>query len=196
MVFAIYIIIFLQQMMLWCFHHPSSSVRKASVVHTCEISTSTSIKKMSVHTRELSTRKWKVPVLKVDWWQQQFTYACFTNVHTGETKEISTSTRERKIFLFLVLVLVLISQVWTRLMGLHCNLVNSRFKFFVDHCELFKAGWPHKSSASYAVFELFELYLTGFYNNYSSTFRWKTLTLWLTKIKRNKTRSLHLRPLL
>ena len=31
-------------------------------------------------------------------------YACFTNDHTGETNEISTSTRERKRFLILKLV--------------------------------------------------------------------------------------------
>ena len=36
-----------------------------------------------------------------------FAYACLTNVHTGETKEISTSTRERKMFFFLCLFLCL-----------------------------------------------------------------------------------------
>ena len=37
-----------------------------------------------------------------------------TNVHTGETKEISISTRERKMFpFFLVNVLVLISHMFT-----------------------------------------------------------------------------------
>ena len=40
------------------------------------------------------------------------------NVHTGETNEISTSTRERKMFLFLVLVLVLISCMIT--LGFSC----------------------------------------------------------------------------
>ena len=38
-----------------------------------------------------------------------FAYACFPNVHTGETNEISTSTRDRKMFTFLVLVRALIS---------------------------------------------------------------------------------------
>ena len=43
-----------------------------------------------------------------------FAYASFTDVHTGETNEISirTSTRERKKILFLVLVLVLISRMF------------------------------------------------------------------------------------
>ena len=38
-----------------------------------------------------------------------FVYACFPDVDTGETSEISTGTRQRKVFLFLVLALVLIS---------------------------------------------------------------------------------------
>ena len=46
-----------------------------------------------------------------------FAYACFTNVYTGETKEISISTRERNFF-FLVLVFVFISCIFT--LGFSC----------------------------------------------------------------------------
>ena len=44
-----------------------------------------------------------------------FVYACFTNVYTGETNEISRSrsTKESKMFLFFVLVFVLISRMFT-----------------------------------------------------------------------------------
>ena len=50
-----------------------------------------------------------------------FAYACFTNVHTGETNEIdiNASTKERKMFLFLVFVLVLISRMFT--LGFSCT---------------------------------------------------------------------------
>ena len=63
-----------------------------------------------------------------------FAYACLTNVHTGETNEISTSTRERKMFLFLKLVLVLISCMFTAGFSCACayliHNLESGFNFF------------------------------------------------------------------
>ena len=89
-----------------------------SVIDNCERSTSKSIRvKKSVHTHEVSTRKWKIRTRKVDCWRHAYAYACSTDVHTDETKEISISisisTKEikGKCFFFLCLFLCLNSKM-------------------------------------------------------------------------------------
>ena len=69
----------------------------------------------NVRTREISSRNLKIRTRRVNAELFALVYACFPDVHTGETSKIriGTSTRKRKLFLFLVLLLVFISCMLT-----------------------------------------------------------------------------------
>ena len=71
-----------------------------SLVHTCE--TSTSNWKLCLYTWS-KHKKMKHLRAQSGLCVVFFAYACFTNVHTGETNKISTSTRERENVLCLCL---------------------------------------------------------------------------------------------
>ena len=81
-------------------------IEHAILVHTCDGTRTRSKHAYSrdVHTREICTESYTHGD------HNRVVFACFTDVHTGETSKIgiTTNTRKRKIFILLVLALVLI----------------------------------------------------------------------------------------